>query len=51
MLLYTQNQLFRQHALGDYHALVQAMAVDPAMLWYLDNAGNVAGARAGELRP
>ena len=42
-LLYTQNQLFRTHALGDYHALVQAMAVDPAMLWYLDNAENVAG--------
>jgi uncharacterized protein (DUF1800 family) len=42
-LLYTQNQLFRQHALGDYHALVQGMAVDPAMLWYLDNAENVAG--------
>ena len=42
-LLYTQNQLFRQHALGDYHALVQGMAIDPAMLWYLDNAENVAG--------
>jgi uncharacterized protein (DUF1800 family) len=42
-LLFTQNQLFRQHALGDYHALVQGMAVDPAMLWYLDNAENVAG--------
>jgi uncharacterized protein (DUF1800 family) len=42
-LLYTQNQLFRTHALGDYHALTQAMAIDPAMLWYLDNAENVAG--------
>jgi uncharacterized protein (DUF1800 family) len=42
-LLYTQNQLFRQHALGDYHTLVQSMAIDPAMLWYLDNANNVAG--------
>src|SRR3954452_6172950 len=43
-LLATQNQLFRTHALGDYHALVQGMAVDPAMLWYLDNGQNVAGA-------
>ena len=42
-LLYTQNQMFRQHALGDYHALVQAMAIDPAMLHYLDNAQNRAG--------
>ena len=42
-LLYTQNQLFRTHALGDLHTLTQAVAVDPSMLWYLDNAENVAG--------
>jgi uncharacterized protein (DUF1800 family) len=42
-LLSTQNQLFRQHALGDYHALAQAVAIDPAMLDYLDNRSNKVG--------
>jgi uncharacterized protein (DUF1800 family) len=42
-LLYRQNRLFRRHALGDYHDLVQRVAVDPAMLRYLDNGENVAG--------
>ena len=42
--LVTQHQLFRTGGLGNYHDLVQRMAVDPAMLQYLDNAANVAGA-------
>lgn len=41
-LLTRQNQLLRDHALGDFHALLQAIAVDPAMMLYLDNASNVA---------
>ncbi len=35
--LATQNQLFRTHALGNFHTLAQGVAVDPAMLHYLDN--------------
>ena len=42
-LLSAQNQLFRQHALGDFHALAQAVAIDPAMLDYLDNRTNKVG--------
>lgn len=41
-LLTRQNQLLRDHALGDFHAFLQAISVDPAMLLYLDNASNVA---------
>jgi len=41
--LWQQNQVFRAHALGDFEALTQAVAVDPAMLLYLDNAFNEAG--------
>jgi uncharacterized protein (DUF1800 family) len=36
-LLAAQNQLFRTHGLGNYHTLAQAVAIDPAMLAYLDN--------------
>jgi uncharacterized protein (DUF1800 family) len=43
-LLFDQNQLFRGRALGDFRKLVQKVAVDPAMLQYLDNAFNRAGA-------
>jgi uncharacterized protein (DUF1800 family) len=35
--LATQNQLFRTNALGNYHTLAQGVAIDPAMLFYLDN--------------
>ena len=35
-----QNQLFRSFALGNAHALTLAVAQDPAMLKYLDNARN-----------
>jgi uncharacterized protein (DUF1800 family) len=41
-LLSRQNQLLREHALGDFHAFLQAISVDPAMLMYLDNRDNVA---------
>lgn len=39
-LMYRQNQLFRQHALGDFRPLLLAVAKDPAMLIYLDGAQN-----------
>ena len=42
-LMRTQHLIFRQHALGDFHDLCQAVAIDPAMLIDLDNADNVAG--------
>jgi uncharacterized protein (DUF1800 family) len=42
-LLVKQHDVFRAGGLGDYHALVQQVSVDPAMLLYLDNAANVAG--------
>lgn len=37
-LLYRQNVLLRRHALGNFGALLRAIARDPAMLLYLDNA-------------
>jgi len=37
-LLYRQNVLLRRHALGNFGALLHAIARDPAMLLYLDNA-------------
>jgi uncharacterized protein (DUF1800 family) len=40
-MMLAQNQLFRQHALGDVRALALAVSQDPAMLRYLDNAANV----------
>ena len=43
-MLLTQNQTLRNNALGSMHTLIAAMAVDPAMLWYLDNYLNVASA-------
>ena len=42
-LLYRQNQLLRQHALGNFRELLHAIARDPAMLVYLDNHTNRAG--------
>ncbi len=38
VLLYRQNLLLRRHALGNYGDLLRAIARDPAMLLYLDNA-------------
>ena len=39
----SQNRLYRQRALGDLRLLAQAMAIEPAMLLYLDNAESVKG--------
>lgn len=38
-----QNQLFRSQGLGNFHALTQAMSIQPAMLIYLSNGVNVKG--------
>ncbi|MFV0257197.1 MAG: DUF1800 family protein [Acidimicrobiales bacterium] len=43
-LMLDQNQLFRAHGLGSFEELIQQMSVQPAMLIYLDNDQNVAGA-------
>ncbi|MSP21005.1 MAG: DUF1800 domain-containing protein [Alphaproteobacteria bacterium] len=43
-LLFTQNTLFRTHATGNFATLLRAAAKDPAMLVYLDNNLNRAGA-------
>ena len=39
----SQHRLYRSMALGDFYTLAQRMAVEPAMLWYLDNSDNVKG--------
>lgn len=39
-MLWRQNALFREHALGDFRKLLVAVSQDPAMLRYLDNASN-----------
>lgn len=39
-LMYRQNQLFRQHATGNFGTLLLAIAQDPAMIVYLDNQTN-----------
>ncbi len=39
-LIYRQNQLFRQYALGNFGDLLHRIIEDPAMLIYLDNRGN-----------
>ncbi|MDB5763423.1 MAG: uncharacterized protein JWQ21_2418 [Herminiimonas sp.] len=43
-LMYRQNMLLRRHALGNFGAMLHAASKDPAMLIYLDNAGNRKGA-------
>jgi uncharacterized protein (DUF1800 family) len=43
-IMYGQNKLFRAEGLGSFRPLVQHMALDPAMLLYLDNGSNVKGA-------
>lgn len=42
-LMYRQNVLLRQHALGSFDQLLHAVAKDPAMLIYLDSATNRRG--------
>jgi hypothetical protein len=44
ILLFRQNQLFREKAYGRWFDLVLGVAKDPAMLLYLDGAKNRAGA-------
>jgi uncharacterized protein (DUF1800 family) len=39
-LMFDQNQLLREHAIGSFPALVHQIAKDPAMLIYLDSATN-----------
>ena len=39
-LMYRQNQLLREHALGNFATLLHAVSRDPAMVIYLDNASN-----------
>ena len=41
--MWNQNQVLRTNALGGFEDLFQAVAIDPAMLIYLDNAENYAG--------
>jgi uncharacterized protein (DUF1800 family) len=41
--MYLQNQLFREHASGNFAALLHAIVHDAAMLRYLDNNRNVKG--------
>ncbi|MBC5816535.1 MAG: DUF1800 domain-containing protein [Candidatus Eremiobacteraeota bacterium] len=40
--VYNQNQLFRDHALGNLRDLTLAVSKDPGMLLYLDNARSAA---------
>jgi uncharacterized protein (DUF1800 family) len=39
-MMHRQNELLREHALGDFRALVHGIAKDAAMLIYLDSASN-----------
>ena len=39
-----ENQLFREHALGNFRTLLEVSAKSPAMIRYLNNQQNVAGA-------
>lgn len=43
-LMYRQNVLLREHALGRFDTLLHAIAKDPAMLIYLDSATSRQGA-------
>ena len=41
--MFVQNQLFRQHALGNFDDLLKAVSKDPAMMVYLDTETNRKG--------
>lgn len=41
--MYRQNQLFREHAAGNFGALLYAIVHDPSMIRYLDNNKNSKG--------
>ncbi len=43
-MMWQQHQLIRQHALGNFRALLQSITIDPAMLLYLDGGSSVATA-------
>jgi len=43
-LMHRQNELFREHGLGDFRALLHRVAKDPAMLVWLDGDLNRVGA-------
>ncbi|HEV2403960.1 MAG TPA: DUF1800 family protein, partial [Ktedonobacterales bacterium] len=40
-MVFNQNQLFREYALGNLRDLTWQVSIDPAMMLYLDNATNV----------
>lgn len=40
LMMYRQHELLRRHALGNFRDLMHEIAVDPAMLWWLDGAGS-----------
>lgn len=42
-MMYRQNMMFREHALGNFATLLRQVSRDPAMLIYLDNAGSRKG--------
>ncbi len=41
ILLYRQNELLREHAVGNFASLLHEIARDPAMVLYLDNQTNL----------
>ncbi len=41
--MHIQNQLLRQHALGNFRTLVRQITIDPAMLVYLNGNANTKG--------
>jgi uncharacterized protein (DUF1800 family) len=43
-MMWQQHRLLREHALGNFRDLLQAVTVDPAMLTYLDGDGSSADA-------
>jgi uncharacterized protein (DUF1800 family) len=42
-LMFRQNSLLREHALGKFEPFLQAMSKDPAMLIWLDSNSNIKG--------
>jgi len=43
-IMWQQHRLLRAHGLGSFRTLLEKISFDPAMLIYLDNESNVAGA-------
>jgi len=43
LMMTHQNKLYRDNAVGNFYNLTQAMALEPAMLVYLDNQDNSSG--------